>query len=108
MASPRSASAVILLRSSPGRSGRPLPEGEAEVYWVRRSQKMAFQGGFFAFPGGKPEEDEDARVCAAREVLEEIGVRIDPKTLIEVGRWVTPAFAPRRFDTRFFLATCPE
>ena len=69
---------------------------------------MAFQGGFFAFPGGKPEEDEDARVCAAREVLEEIGVRIDPKTLIEVGRWVTPAFAPRRFDTRFFLATCPE
>jgi endoribonuclease LACTB2 len=98
MASPRSASAVILIRERP----------ELEVFWVRRSPKMMFQGGFFAFPGGKPEADEDARVCAVREVFEEVGVRIDPATLSDVGRWVTPAFAPRRFDTRFFLARCPE
>src|SRR5262249_2172990 len=63
--------------------------------------------GFYAFPGGQLDPNEDAKVCAARELFEEVGVRIDPSTLIDVGRWVTPAFAPRRFDTCFFLAMCP-
>jgi glyoxylase-like metal-dependent hydrolase (beta-lactamase superfamily II)/ADP-ribose pyrophosphatase YjhB (NUDIX family) len=69
---------------------------------------MMFQGGFHAFPGGQLDPDEDARSCAARELEEEIGVKVDPATLIAVGRWVTPAFAPRRFDTRFFLTRLPE
>jgi len=68
---------------------------------------MMFQGGFHAFPGGQLDPNEDAKVCAARELHEEIGVRVDPQTLVDVGRWVTPAFAPRRFDTSFFLAKCP-
>jgi glyoxylase-like metal-dependent hydrolase (beta-lactamase superfamily II)/ADP-ribose pyrophosphatase YjhB (NUDIX family) len=68
---------------------------------------MMFQGGFYAFPGGQLDANEDARVCAARELFEEVGVRIDPGKFIDVGRWVTPAFAPRRFDTCFFLAKCP-
>src|SRR5207249_7300315 len=46
--------------------------------------------------------------CAAREVEEEVGVKLDPSTLTHVGRWVTPSFVPRRFDTHFFLAKCPE
>src|SRR5207244_2885214 len=86
MASPGSASAVILIRERP----------ELQVCWARRAPHMMFQGGFFAFPGGQLDPDEDARVCAARELHEEIGVRVDPATLTEVGRWVTPAFAPRR------------
>jgi glyoxylase-like metal-dependent hydrolase (beta-lactamase superfamily II)/ADP-ribose pyrophosphatase YjhB (NUDIX family) len=68
---------------------------------------MAFQGGFYAFPGGQLDPNEDAMVCAARELFEEAGVRIDPANFLKVGRWVTPAFSPRRFDTRFFLAECP-
>jgi glyoxylase-like metal-dependent hydrolase (beta-lactamase superfamily II)/8-oxo-dGTP pyrophosphatase MutT (NUDIX family) len=99
MASPRSAAAVILIRHA----NRGI-----EVFWVRRAQYMAFQGGYYAFPGGQLDPHEDAMVCAAREVFEEVGVRIDPATLMEVGRWVTPAFSPRRFDTRFFLAECPD
>jgi ribonuclease/clavin/mitogillin len=99
------------VRPSPGTPSarRPLPEGEAglEVFWVRRAPHMMFQGGFHAFPGGQLDPEEDARVCAARELFEEIGVRIDSNTLVEAGRWVTPAFSPRRFDTRFFLAQCP-
>jgi glyoxylase-like metal-dependent hydrolase (beta-lactamase superfamily II)/ADP-ribose pyrophosphatase YjhB (NUDIX family) len=68
---------------------------------------MMFHGGFYAFPGGQLDPNEDSKVCAARELFEEVGVRVDPSALIDVGRWVTPAFAPRRFDTCFFLAKCP-
>ena len=98
MASPRSAAAVILVREA-----RAL-----EVFWVRRASHMLFQAGFHAFPGGKLDPGEDAKVCAVRELFEETGVHIAPQSLIDVGRWVTPAFAPRRFDTCFFLAKCPE
>jgi len=68
---------------------------------------MAFQGGFHAFPGGQLDRDEDARTGAVRELFEETGARVDPSALIGVGRWVTPPFVPRRFDTQFFLARCP-
>src|SRR5262249_16133856 len=97
MASPRSAAAVILVRETP----------ELEGVWGRRAGERAFQGGFFVFPGGQVGPDEDDKTCAARELFEEDGVRIDPNTLLYVGRWVTPAFAPRRFDTCFFLGRCP-
>ena len=69
---------------------------------------MVFQGGFYAFPGGQVDRDEEPKECAARELLEETGVRVDPRTLIDLGRWVTPPFVPRRFDTLFFLAKCPD
>ena len=98
MASPRSAAAVVLVREAP----------DLEVFWVRRAPQMMFQGGFYAFPGGQLDPNEDAKVCAARELLEEVGARVDPAALLDVGRWVTPAFAPRRFDTCFFLAKCPK
>ncbi len=91
------AAAVLLVRETP----------ELEVFWVRRAPRLAFQGSFHAFPGGQLDAHEDVKVCAARELFEETGVRVDPTSLIDVGRWVTPAFAPRRFDTCFFLARCP-
>jgi len=98
MAEPRSAAAVVLVREKP----------ELEVFWVRRAPQMVFQGGFYAFPGGQVDRNEDARACAARELLEETGVRVDPQTFIDIGRWVTPPFVPRRFDTLFFMAKCPH
>jgi len=148
---PRDAAAVILLRADTN------PDAP-EVFWVKRSPKLAFLGGYHAFPGGQRESD-DAEVpinhsdneeraamisCAARELFEEIGVllargaetltigqresllddlesgrmtwrqllehyglRLDADDFTFVGRWVTPPFAPRRFDTWFFLAKCP-
>ena len=97
MKQPRSAAAVVLTRKKP----------HLEVFWVKRSPQLAFQGGFYAFPGGQLDPSEDDRICAARELLEEVGVRVDPASLMDIGRWITPAFAPRRFDTRFFMTECP-
>jgi len=41
------------------------------------------------------------------QMLEHYGLHLDAYDFTFVGRWVTPPFAPRRFDTWFFLAHCP-
>lgn len=150
-ATPKDAAAVILLRPD-------TDPGNPQVYLVKRSTKLAFLGGFYAFPGGQRETcDADVTVkncedsetaamisCAARELFEEVGVllargsrtlttgqraslfddleskrmtwpellrhyglQLDADDFTFSGRWVTPPFAPRRFDTWFFLAKCP-
>ena len=148
---PKDAAAVILLSHNTDRTN-------PEIFWVKRSTKLAFLGGFYAFPGGGREtHDDEVQVehcddqeraamisCAARELFEETrtllahgsealtkgqlasllddlesrrmswpelikhyGLRLDANDFTFVGRWVTPPFAPRRFDTWFFLANCP-
>jgi glyoxylase-like metal-dependent hydrolase (beta-lactamase superfamily II)/8-oxo-dGTP pyrophosphatase MutT (NUDIX family) len=150
-ATPKDAAAVILLRADTNKA-------QPEVFWVRRSPRMAFLGGFHAFPGGQREasdaevrvgncdDDEEAAMiaCAARELFEELGVlvarggetltkgqlasllddlesgrmsfaqllshyglHLDARDFTFAGRWVTPPFSPRRFDTWFFLVNCP-
>ncbi|MBA3767325.1 MAG: MBL fold metallo-hydrolase [Acidobacteria bacterium] len=149
-AKPKDAAAVILLRESKA--------GGHEVFWVKRSTKLAFLGGFYAFAGGQRDaSDDETRVenaadaeaaamisCAARELFEELGVLIargaqtltkgqrasllddleqgrmsfpallkhhdlhlDARDFTFAGRWVTPPFSPRRFDTWFFTVNCP-
>jgi glyoxylase-like metal-dependent hydrolase (beta-lactamase superfamily II) len=41
------------------------------------------------------------------EVLNHYGLHLDADDFKFGGRWVTPPFSPRRFDTWFFLANCP-
>src|SRR5260370_15885993 len=79
----KDAAAVILLRHNTN----PL---DAEVFLVRRSEKLAFLGGYLTFPGGqfdaadadvpvqncKDEETRAAMSCAARELFEETQVLV--------------------------------
>lgn len=118
---PKDAAAIILWRET--------AKGEREIFWARRNERLVFLGGFHAFPGGVREASDaqtevrncdDAEratmiACAARELFEELGVRITPddssldaRDFQFAGRWVTPAFSPRRFDTWFFLVRCPR
>jgi ribonuclease/clavin/mitogillin len=47
--------------------------------------------------------------CAIRELHEETGILLeDASRLVWAGRWLTPPFAPVRFDNRFFLLEWPE
>jgi glyoxylase-like metal-dependent hydrolase (beta-lactamase superfamily II)/8-oxo-dGTP pyrophosphatase MutT (NUDIX family) len=148
---PKDAAAVILLRPD-------TDPQNPEIYWVKRSEKLAFLGGYHAFPGGQidasdaevdvrnsPDAVTSAMISgAARELFEELGVlaarggetltkgqlvsllddmesgrmpwptllkhyelHLDANDFTYVGRWVTPPFNARRFDTWFFLVTCP-
>jgi hypothetical protein len=42
-----------------------------------------------------------------RDLLFEHGLVIDPARLIPWSHWITPSLAPKRFDTRFFVALMP-
>jgi glyoxylase-like metal-dependent hydrolase (beta-lactamase superfamily II)/8-oxo-dGTP pyrophosphatase MutT (NUDIX family) len=146
---PKDAAAVVLVRGD---------ERDPEVFWARRGERLAFQPGFYAFPGGQRDEadagvevenadDREAAsmiACAARELFEELGVlaargaehltkgqlasvlddltsgrmsfgellrhyglKLDARDFTHAGRWVTPPFSPRRFDTHFFVVRCP-
>ena len=148
---PKDAAAVILIRQD-------ADPHNPEVFWVKRSDKLAFLGGFHAFPGGQidagdasvevrnaPNPETAAMISgAARELFEELGVLaarggetltkgqrssllddldsgrmswpalldhynlyLDANDFTYVGRWVTPPFNARRFDTWFFIVNCP-
>ncbi len=42
------------------------------------------------------------------EALSRLGTTLDASRLVWAGRWVTPPFAPVRFDNRFFLLEWPR
>ena len=118
----REAATVMLLRDA--------PDG-LQTWLLRRVPKMAFAPGMSVFPGGGVEPVdasgpvpgtagavaeqfgttvEHAAVlvrAAARELLEETGVRLPLEALRPWARWITPEVEPRRYDTYFFVAAVP-
>ena len=116
-----------------------------EVLMVRRPLTSRFMPGVWVFPGGAVDEedatdpvgfnntDDEWRVAAMRELIEETGIwittdgtverpvtddpfgdvaqsglTIDVDALIYFSNWITPEVFPIRFDTRFFLASVQD
>jgi 8-oxo-dGTP pyrophosphatase MutT (NUDIX family) len=99
-----------------------------EVLMVKRNDRGAFASAF-VFPGGVVEQDDYVepslfppdvsagvgagagvtveeralRMAACRETWEEVAIRLDPSDLVLFSHWITPTFAAKRFDTRFFI-----
>jgi 8-oxo-dGTP pyrophosphatase MutT (NUDIX family) len=98
------AASVILLRD--GQAG-------LETYLLHRHARMAFAPSVLVFPGGRVDSadafgDRDpVRNCAIRETAEETGVALVEADLYSWAHWITPEIEPRRYDTKFFVATMP-
>jgi 8-oxo-dGTP pyrophosphatase MutT (NUDIX family) len=103
-----SAATVVLLRDGAG--GMEVLLGE------RPSDRGSFAGAW-VFPGGAV-DDEDAagdpvdsmaaaRRAAVRETLEEVGLAVDPRDLVEFAVWSPPEGVPKRMRTWFFAAPAP-
>lgn len=84
-----------------------------EVLLLRRNVALAFAGGMWVFPGGRldPADYADdssdvmaaARRAAARETLEEAGLRVAAEDLRYFSHWTTPEGETKRYATWFFI-----
>ena len=110
MNTPRRAATVLVLRDSPSQADT------LEVLLVRRGHRASFMANAYVFPGGRvddsdslPDPAQTTQRCAARELQEEAGLRVDDlRELVPFARWVTPSAEPKRFDTDFFLWALPS
>jgi 8-oxo-dGTP pyrophosphatase MutT (NUDIX family) len=103
----RPAATVVLLRDGGGGGGGP------DVLLVRRTPRARFMAGTWVFPGGAvdPGDGEGQaglRTAAVRELYEEAGIDLgtDPE-LVVFSHWITPTRVQIRYDTWFYLASCP-
>jgi glyoxylase-like metal-dependent hydrolase (beta-lactamase superfamily II)/8-oxo-dGTP pyrophosphatase MutT (NUDIX family) len=83
---PRPSASVVLWRRSEA--------GEIEVFWVKRSEELAFMGGWHAFPGGLSRNDLQVPVQGTPRGLEAPPAFTAPEPTIPAGSPPEPDFVP--------------
>ncbi len=88
VATPTPSATLVLLRDS---------QRGIEVLIMRRHKDIKFCGGFWVFPGGAVEEQDQtdsplqtAMNAAVRETEEEAGITANTQDLIPLSKWTTP------------------
>ena len=128
----RDGATVMLVRDGQGIDAKDV-DRPLEVLMLRRHPSTAF-GAIWAFPGGVVDPSDELRpdrgsahddasaseriglpegggafwAAALRETEEETGLRLQAGDLHYFSHWVTPVGAPKRYDTRFFVALAPD
>jgi len=102
---PKPASTVVLLRDT---------DSGLETLLLKRNKALMFAGGMWVFPGGaidpedlakaKGDEQQAARIAAAREAFEESGLQPRVEDMLEISHWTTPEAEPKRFSTWIYAA----
>jgi 8-oxo-dGTP pyrophosphatase MutT (NUDIX family) len=87
--------------------GRHLP-AEERALRIAAVRETFEEAGLLLSAGGPVPVDGGDRARPFRELVQTIGAGLDLEQLVKVGHWITPAEAPRRFDTHFYLAHVPE
>lgn len=92
-------------------------ERDALAYWVAVARETFEEVGVLLArqrDGGRLSPDVarhryavDSGERQLLDVLEEEDLVLDLGEVYDVGRWITPVGAPRRYDTRFFVARMP-
>ncbi|HEY3448067.1 MAG TPA: MBL fold metallo-hydrolase [Myxococcales bacterium] len=90
-----------------------LPADQARLHVAAVREAFEETGVLLArLPAGADVSGLRSRMLAQElsfaQVLQESGASLDAAMLQPISRWVTPTFAPLRFDARFFLARLPE
>lgn len=79
---------------------------DGDAVLIAKRAEHQHQGGLWEFPGGKVEAGETVPQALARELSEEVGLKVDPKAMVsltcldfdygdktvQLDTWVCPAF----------------
>jgi 8-oxo-dGTP diphosphatase len=99
------------LNESSALPAQPRPAVEVAAGLIFRNGKLLITqrlpgdhlGGLWEFPGGKREGQESFQDCLRRELLEELGIEVQPGQLLDSFTHVYPE---KTVHLRFFLCAC--